>query len=375
MSAIILGVVGPEVFIVQPGFVQGLVQYLGFDEQQAGYVASAEMAGIAVTTVLLTFIAHRVGWRGVVIASLLTMAGANIASTFITDFSAFASLRFVAGLGAGGLVSLSFAAIGLTRDPDRNFGYMIMWVLIYGAIALWLMPSVYAQAGMNGALWFFALFPLLALAVVPYFPAGGPQASADATAVEIAGPLKVSALLAMFAYFLAQGVVWAYLFLIGLGLGLAEQEVANGLTLSQFAGIAGAFLAAVLGARWGRLGPLALGILGGAICLYFLTGAYVFALFAVVVGIYNFAWNLTHPYLLAAMASFDTTGKVVVYAVAMQMVGLALGPFLAATVVGDAQYDRVLLLGGALFVVSAVLIFAPVVAQAKRQTQVTTGDA
>ena len=47
VSAILLGVVGPEVFIVQPGFVQGMVQYLGFDDRAAGYMASAEMFGIA----------------------------------------------------------------------------------------------------------------------------------------------------------------------------------------------------------------------------------------------------------------------------------------------------------------------------------------
>jgi len=50
VAAILLGVAGPEVFIVQPGFVQGMVQYLGFDDRAAGYVASAEMFGIAATT-------------------------------------------------------------------------------------------------------------------------------------------------------------------------------------------------------------------------------------------------------------------------------------------------------------------------------------
>ena len=63
VSAILLGVVGPEVFIVQPGFVQGMVQYLGFDDRAAGYVASAEMFGIAATTVVLTFLAPRLNWR------------------------------------------------------------------------------------------------------------------------------------------------------------------------------------------------------------------------------------------------------------------------------------------------------------------------
>ena len=58
-SVFLVGIIAPEVFIVQPGFVQGLVEYLGFDDQGAGYTASAEMFGLAATTVLMTFIAHR----------------------------------------------------------------------------------------------------------------------------------------------------------------------------------------------------------------------------------------------------------------------------------------------------------------------------
>ncbi|MGB1439908.1 MAG: hypothetical protein ACPG63_09035, partial [Luminiphilus sp.] len=103
------------------------------------------------------------------------------------------------------------------------------------------------------------------------------------------------------------------------------------MTLSQFAGIAGALLAAVLGSRLGRLMPLMVGILGGALCLYFLVDEFTFLVFALAVCVYNFAWNVVHPFLLAAMADFDRRGRVVVYAVAMQMVGLAFGPGLAAS--------------------------------------------
>src|SRR5690606_39298200 len=114
-------VIGPEVFIVQPGFVQGLVVYLGLTDSQAGYTASAEMFGIAATTILLTFIAHKVNWRRVFTGSLIVMFITNALSTLVQDFETFTALRFASGLGAGGLVSLSFAAIGLTDKPDRNF--------------------------------------------------------------------------------------------------------------------------------------------------------------------------------------------------------------------------------------------------------------
>lgn len=371
-AAILMGVIGPEVFIVQPGFVQGLVAYLGLTDQQAGYTASVEMFGIAATTILLTFTAHRMNWRIVFTSSLLLMFLANALSAFVTDFQTFVALRFVAGFGAGGLVSLSFAAIGLTDNPDRNFAYLIMWVLIYGAVGLLLMPTVYATFGLAGVLWFFAVFPLLGLPFVKDLPATGENAvAADEDAVTLSLPLRALALIAMLAYFLAQGVVWAYLFLIGLSGGLAEQQVANGLTLSQFAGIAGAFLAAMLGNRYGRSLPLTLGILGGALCLYFLVGRFEFLVFVLAVGVYNFAWNASHPFLLASMASFDRRGRVVIYAVAMQMIGLALGPGLAANVIEDGNYANVNILGGGLFVLSLMLILPPVLAHARKPATAT----
>ncbi|MGI9204577.1 MAG: MFS transporter [Woeseiaceae bacterium] len=365
-SVFLIGVIAPEVFIVQPGFVQGLVEILGFDDKGAGYTASAEMFGLAATTIVMTFISHRVNWRGVVFWSLLLMFAANVLCTYTTDLNMFVALRFVAGLGAGSLVSLSFAAIGLTKNPDRNFGLLIMWVLVYGALVLWAMPTAYAIGGMTLVLWFFAIFPLTAMPFIRYMPITGENvAQVEEDAVNLGSGMKGLALFAMLAYFTAQGVVWAYLFLIGISAGLTDQQVANGLMLSQFAGIAGAFLAAMIAHRFIRSVPLAVGIIGGAICLYFLVGTFEFLVFAIAVGVYNFFWNMSHPFLLGAMASFDRRGRVVVYAVAMQMVGLAIGPFLAASVISEGEYLRVNQLGAALFVLSFVLILPPVLAQAK----------
>ena len=374
-SVILIGVIGPEVFIVQPGFVQGLVEYLGFDDQGAGYTASAEMFGLAATTILMTFTAHRLNWQRVVFWSILIMFAANGLCAFTTDLNTFVVLRFIAGIGAGSLVSLSFAAVGLTKNPDRNFGFYIMWVLIYGAVVLLAMPAAYEISGMKGVLIFFALFPLIAIPFVHNLPLTGEStAQVEVDAVNLSPPFKLMALLAMLAYFMAQGAVWAYLFLIGTSGGLSEQAVANGLTISQFSGIAGALLAALVAKKYGRSIPLAIGIMGGAACLYFLVGEMAFLIYALAVTIYNFLWNLTHPYLMAAMASFDRRGRVVVYAVAMQMVGLAIGPGLAATVISDNDYTNVNWLGAVLFVTSFLLILPPVLAQLNNANISSHGD-
>jgi predicted MFS family arabinose efflux permease len=367
IAAILVGVIGPEVFIVQPGFVQGLVQNLGFDDQGAGYVASIEVWGITATTLVMTFFSHRFNWRKVVTGSLLVVAVANAACIAVHSKEAFVALRFLAGAGAGSLISLSFTAVGLTDNPDRNFGYLIMWVLLYGAVVLYFMPAAYAYSGMTGALVFFAVFPLVALPLVKAFPASGATAATvEADAVNLSPSLKSLALLAMFAYFVAQGVAWAYLFLIGTAGGLTEQQVATGLTLSQVAGVAGALLPALIGHRFGRWRPLTIGIIGGALCLVFLIGHQQSPAFAFWVCLYNFFWNMTHPFLLGSMASFDRRGRVVVLAVAAQMLGLAVGPALGASVIGPGQYASVNYIAMAMFALSWVCILPPVLIQQQR---------
>lgn len=369
VAAILVGVIGPEVFIVQPGFVQGLVEKLGFDDQAAGYAASIEVWGITATTLVMTFFSHRFNWRKVLTASLLLVAVSNALCIGVHDRQVFVLLRFLCGAGAGSLISLSFTTVGLTRNPDRNFGYLIMWVLLYGAIVLYLMPAAYSLTGMTGVLAFFAAFPLVALPLVRYFPTNAESAATvEADAVDLAPALKILALAAMFAYFIAQGVAWAYLFLIGTAGGLAEQQVATALTLSQLAGVAGALLPALLGHRFGRWRPLTIGIAGGAIALSFLVGRFAYLPFTLWVCAYNFFWNMTHPYLLGSMASFDRRGRVVMYAVGCQMLGLAIGPALAATVIPGGHFERVNWLAIAFFTLSWVCILPPVLIQQKRAT-------
>jgi len=375
-AAILISCIGAEVFIIQPGFVQGLVQSLGFDEKQAGYAASIEVWGITSTTLLMTFFSHRFNWRSVCAVSLLGMAATNLACVFVHGHAVFLLLRFLCGAGAGSLISLGFTVTGLTDKPDRNFGYLIMWVLLYGAAGLYVMPSMFAWNGMVGVLVFLTLFPLTALPLLKAMPVDGDTAAqVEADAVNLPRALQGSALLAMLLYFVAQGVMWAYLFLIGVAGGLPEQQVASGLTFSQVAGVGGAMLAAALGSRFGRWRPLTVGILGGAASLLFLIGRFEYAAFSLWVCVYNFFWNMTHPFLLGSMASFDRRGRVVVNAVAMQMVGLAIGPALAASVISDGHYAPVNWIAIGLFVASWLCILPPVLVQHRRSHSMQPSEA
>ena len=217
-------------------------------------------------------------------------------------------------------------------------------------------------------LWFFALFPLVTLPWLKYFPVSGENVvQVEKDAVDLAGSAKGLALAAMFVYFLAQGVVWAYLFLIGIAGGLTEQQVANGLTVSQFAGIAGALGAALSAGRYGRAVPLTASASSAAPPRSTSSSA---------ASARRCTWSpsasTTSPGTsrtrtcsaqwrasIVAAASSSTRSR-------CRCSGSRSGPSLAASVIEEGNYVNVNLLGGALFVASAAFILPPVLAQARR---------
>jgi predicted MFS family arabinose efflux permease len=365
-AAIVLVVLGMDTFIVQPGFVQGLVEQGGYAATQAGFIASTEMFGIAATTVLMMWLAPRVDWRQIVRLALIVDVAGNLLCLATHSALQFGCCRFLVGLASGLLISVGYTVAGLTTKPDRSFGWLITWVLIYGAIGLLALPLVLSTVGIPGFVVFLASAAAAGICIVTRLPRG---AAVD-TAVSRKNrdqPRSMRYLLlgAVLCYFLGQGSLWAYLSLIGVANGGTDQQVALALTIAQFLGIAGAATAATAGTRMRHLTGMLAGILGGtAPVLLFLTpsGALIFA---VAVCVFNFAANFITPLLMAVVAKSDASGKLVVYSVALQMLGLAIGPAIAALVIRPGDYALVIYLGVALFLLCLGLVVPPVAAQAR----------
>lgn len=342
VAIIYLAVIGPCLFILQPGYVQGLVEYLGLTETQAGYVASAEIFGIALTTIALIYLTNRFDWRMISIISLVIAAAGNLLSINQTDPQSLGALRFITGMGSGGVISITFTMAGLTEKTDRNFGAIVFWVLIYGALGLLVMPTIYHGVGMNGLLILLAVFNFSGLVFVGALPRSAGHIDAPGQAAR-----PYSALLtwltatSYFVYCIGIGVVWAYLFLVGVEAGIGEQTVASWLTVSQFLGAAGAFLTVVLQKKFGRFIPLNLAIIAGAGAIGLLLRPIDVVIYAVAVCGFNFLWNVAMPYFLAVLADLDFSGKMVMIGVAMQMTGFALGPAIAAWLLQFGGYPTV----------------------------------
>ena len=138
----------------------------GFDLQAMGYVApalledwkipkpelgpvfGAALLGVLVGSLLLSMLADRIGRRPVLIAATLFFAAVTLATAGASSVRALLTLRFIAGVGLGGIMPNAMALVG-EYSPRRTRVALMMIVLngftggaaLGGFISAWLIPA------------------------------------------------------------------------------------------------------------------------------------------------------------------------------------------------------------------------------------------
>ncbi len=361
LCAVILGTIGVLSFIIQPGIVQGYVTQLHVDEATAVNLAGVEMLGVALATIFMAVRGTQINWRWVVAGGLLIAAAGNLASLGAPLGGRFELARFVTGLGEGTITSISFTFVGVTIRAERNLALYLTLLLTYGAFGLWYLPDFLGSHGLDAMFIGFAVLSLASLATLPFLPhAYSAEEMVNPEARQLATPLLVVALAGVLAYNVAQGIAWAVLFLVGIGAGLPEQSVADALFLSQILAVGGALASVFLAGHVSRNGAIAFGILAGAASIALLIGKPGLMLFVVGVCGFNVLWNFVLPFILGRVCDFDESGRMMSFAIMMQMIGLGGGPLIAGQMLDGSGYRSAEILCVALFIVSYALLLVPI---------------
>lgn len=361
LCAVILGTIGVLSFIIQPGIVQGYVTQLHVSEATAVNLAGVEMLGVALATIFMAVWGTRINWRWVVAGGLIIGAVGNVASIGAAQGGPFEIFRFIAGLGEGTITSISFTFVGVTIRAERNLALYLTLLLSYGAFGLWYLPEFLGAYGLDTMFGAFAVLTLFALGTLPFLPhAYSAEEMVNPEARQLPNGLLIVALAGVLAYNIAQGIAWAVLFLVGTGAGLAEQSVANALFLSQILAVGGALASVFLAGHVSRNGAIAFGILAGAASIVLLIGKPSLMLFVVGVCGFNVLWNFVLPFILGRVCDFDESGRMMSFAIMMQMIGLGGGPIIAGQLLDGSGYRSAELLCVALFIVSYALLLVPI---------------
>lgn len=273
--------------------------------------------------------------------------------------SVFLGLRVVSGIGGATAYAAVMATIAASDMPERGYGVFSMFQFGLSAVGLYVLPLVLADIGVIGMYLGLAAAAVLAMPLFGSVLTRGPAPNRSDPAIEIHMLLKPAAILAMLGiglYEAANTMHFTYAERIGVSFGLADHRIGEILGIATVVGMPAAFGVVWLGNRFGDLLPIMAALLLSIAALVLLMlssgqGTYILTMCAL-----SIAWAFGLPYFQSVEARLDPGGSVVVAGGFFTSGGGALGPALAATLVGGQGYAGVLLAAIGIYIVAAALM-------------------
>ena len=363
VAAIVLSCAGVFMVFGMPSFVFGLISILEFSQSQANLISSAEIAGMALSSLLSILWIGRFNWRKVALCALLAIVLGNLISTYITDFQLLVSIRFLTGLvGHGTAFALGIAAIGSTSEPDKNFGFTIASQVVMGALTLFFAPKLIAAYGIAGMCFPAAILACIAMTLTSRLAqSGGVQAhGSDAnqtTGLSFIGKygLPIAGLLVMIAWQMGVGPFFNNLFPFGISINLDPSEIGTALFLSTGLSIIGPLSASALASKVKRGIPVCLALAVQLLVVLSFQGEMTWAGFAIRAILFQTAWNFTGPFLMGMIATMDNTGRFSALIPASQLGGIAIGQAIIASLVQGNNLALINYFCGAVIFLSALI--------------------
>ncbi|TQM01892.1 MFS transporter [Pseudonocardia kunmingensis] len=165
--------------VVYGAIVPALLDYepWGLDAAAAGLIGSLALVGMAVGALCSGWLTDRLGRRRLVLAAITWFSAATALCAVAPNAEVFGLLRFVAGIGLGGVLPSAIALTVEFAPPNRrqlynsiiHAGYSVGGV-ICAAVAIWLLPTGgFRVLLLVGAAPWLILFPI-ALRWLPESP-------------------------------------------------------------------------------------------------------------------------------------------------------------------------------------------------------------
>ena len=355
-SLLWLSLVAALIGNIQPVFLGALAETFGLSGRQLGFVGGAELGGSCLASLTAIYWFQRAQIRTLAVFAIAVAAVGNIMSTWAVDYSALLLARFTIGfLGSGVLYAFTLGLIGQLENPDRLIAIAIVTQVVSLAIGMACVPLLMARWGLMGVTCTLALLFLTALICVPLLPM---RARAERVLSKESGRLAflpLGLLLSLIIFCVGLGAVWPFIERMGNSAGFSMVEVGNALALSGLLGGLGAGVAALLGLRLGRLLPVTIAITLGLLAGFILATRSDWASYIIAIALFNFAWNLTFPYLMGAIAAADISGRFMVLIPAAQTGGYATGPVLVGLFLVDDGYQVAAKISMMLFIVCLLI--------------------
>ncbi|CAE6920419.1 MFS transporter [Paraburkholderia domus] len=341
LSLVVFAAITPLLLLVAPAVAAQLGGQLGLSASQIGTYFFVELGAFSCATLPSLLWLGRVDARRVAaIATALFCIGNLATALLMPGFVALLALRALTALGGGTLMVLCMTSAATSGNRDRVYGLWVVGQLVAGALGLFVLPHLFDAFGLRALYVALAVLALIASPLTRGFDpalgrASGQEAQQAASGMNSASSRSSTGFLAtlviggVLAFYVAIGGVWTFASKAASLAGLDAGHAGELLAVASVMGIVGAACASFIGNRIARAAML---LTGYAILVAALLGlsahpgstGYAAAIFA-----FKFAWTFVLPFILAAAAKTDTSGRLIATLNFVIGAGLAVGPLIA----------------------------------------------
>jgi predicted MFS family arabinose efflux permease len=349
-----------SIYLVLPLALGGMVEHLGFTDQQIGYLALISSIGLALGSLWVPL--RRNEWSFYALArwSLLALLLLDLGSIWATDFYSLSALRFVAGFFGGVIYAATLSALSALPMPERGFTYYVLVYCGVSALYMFLTPFLLKIGQVPAVFGFMALNAGAGYLLTPSIRVVGAQ-NASLPKIQLGFLLKNKLIwFTLSAYLFLQmgcGAIWAYLERIGNFHGFGEYFLGLTFGLSEFAGVLASIIVLRIGNSRGVLIPILTGI--SLLALSTLAANFLGQplIFLLAVFVLSGAWAGTFPFFQKVQASHDPQGKIVSLGAVVNLFGKGMGPATAAFFLTTHNYNNVVWTSLIAFLLSFIFIF------------------
>jgi predicted MFS family arabinose efflux permease len=361
-ATLLISHVGGMVDLVAlPLWISGLIASAHFLPQKAGALVSLYIFGVMISNIVLAPRFMRLNGRIAATAGFAISAACFFILTHVSGFPPFAALHLLAGLGAGAGLSCVHGTIGRSKNPHRLFAIVNIGVCVFGIIFFATVPHLLETIGVN--IVFIILGSLMVAAALACALAFPPVNEVPKRAT-YSGPIasKLSARVFAFAgvafMTAAQSAMFGFVQQVGMAHGFAASTIGLLLAGTAFLNLVAPVLAGILQHKLPPTPVAMTGVFLHGCASLVICDTLGFTPFAIAAGSLVFLTIFSHIFMFGFISRIDRSGRMAALTPSMLMVGTAIGPFLAGTVVGAYGYHALGLTAAALAWISAGCYFA-----------------
>ncbi len=345
--------------LVLPAMVGVLVDQAHMSESLAGWSASLNFLGAAIIGLLLSFRIHHLNLRQVGTLALALAAVADLASAAATGSTmAFLVVRLFAGAALGAAYVTAASSFARYDGYERGFGLFVTLQFTISGLGLYALPVYSDELGARGLFIIFAALDIVALLLARHLPdeiAAMDQPKSAKSELRVLFTLVTLLAVVGFALFeAANNAQFTYIERFGVALHISDHQIGIALLVASLVGIPGASVIVLMGDRFGTIGPLSIGIAIAVSGLLILLNAESYAAYLLGGCCMGFSWAACLPYIQSLLASMDRNGSVIAAGTSFSTLGSAVGPGIAAVLVGTGNYANVFIFSIALFVLTCL---------------------